>query len=178
MEKKIKKELFSWAKSIGFALIIVFICRQFIFVPVTVKGESMIPTLENNNRIVVSKTSSIQRFDLIVFHAPDADKQYVKRVIGVPGDSIKMKDDILYVNGEPYKETYVNREIKSNKITEDFTLHDIAGLSKVPKGHLFILGDNRLRSKDSREFGLILEDSVVGEVKFRFYPFNEIDVTN
>ncbi|MDQ0270388.1 signal peptidase I [Cytobacillus purgationiresistens] len=96
MKESTKKEIYSWVKSIVFAFIITFICRVFIFIPTTVFGESMLPTFNNEDRIVVSKTSEIQRSDVIVFDAPDmAGKQYIKRVIGLPGDSIEMKDDVL-----------------------------------------------------------------------------------
>ncbi|MFJ7745440.1 signal peptidase I [Peribacillus sp. NPDC097295] len=166
-----KKEIVSWMKSILIALIVVFICRQFLFVPVTVKGESMEPTFENSDRIVVTKVGNIEHSDMVVFHAPDAEKEYIKRVIGLEGDRVKMKDDMLYINGKPYKEPYV----KSNKeqippdenLTENFDV-------KVPEGSLFVMGDNRRHSWDSRRFGVISEDSLVGKVEFRFFPLNEL----
>ncbi|MGE7604393.1 signal peptidase I [Peribacillus sp. NPDC097675] len=158
-------------KSILIAIIVVFICRQFLFVPVTVKGESMEPTFENSDRIVVTKVGNIEHSDMVVFHAPDAEKEYIKRVIGLEGDRVKMKDDVLYINGKAYKEPYV----KSNKeqippnenLTENFDV-------KVPKGFLFVMGDNRRHSWDSRMFGVISEDSLVGKVEFRFFPLNEL----
>ncbi|MGE7780954.1 signal peptidase I [Peribacillus sp. NPDC097264] len=166
-----KKELFSWVKSVLIALIVVFICRQFLFVPVTVKGESMEPTYENNDRIVVTKFGNIEHFDMVVFHAPDAEKDYIKRVIGLAGDSVEMKDDVLYINGKQYKEPYVEskkEEIQSDEnLTENFDV-------KVPKGTLFVMGDNRRHSWDSRRFGVIREDSLVGKVEFRFFPLNEL----
>lgn len=176
MKASTKKEVYSWIKSIAFALAIVFICREFIFSPVMVKGESMEPTFEENNRIVVSKISTIERFDMIVFNAPDKNEQYIKRVIGLPEDSVEMKDDVLYINGKPHGEAYVkrNNNIKIGKVTGDFTLKELTGNNEVPNGYLFVLGDNRLKSKDSREFGFISIDSVIGEVKFRFYPLQEI----
>lgn len=174
MKNNSKKEMYSWAKLIGFTIIIIFICRQFIFSPVTVQGESMSSTLEDNDRVIISKTSSIKRFDTIVFNSLEGNEKLVKRVIGVAGDSIEMRDGTLYVNEEPIEEIYVNRKTKSNEITNDFKLRDVAGVSKVSEGHLFVLGDNRFRSKDSRNFGLVPEKSVIGEVKFKFYPFNGI----
>ena len=165
-----KKEIVSWMKSILIALLVVFICRQFLFTPVTVKGESMEPTFENSDRIIVTKIGNIEHFDMVVFHAPDADEEYIKRVIGLAGDSVKMKNDVLYINEKPYKEAYV----KSNKeqippeenLTENFDV-------KVPEGSLFVMGDNRRESWDSRRFGVISEDSLVGKVEFRYFPFNE-----
>jgi signal peptidase I len=173
---KISSKIYSWIKLIGLALIIIGLSYQFLMIPAVVKGQSMFPTLENNNGIVVTKTTSIDRFDMIVFDAPDKDSKYVKRVIGVPGDRIEMIDDILYVNDKTYKEEYVNRDEEYDQMTENFSLEDVAGVTKVPEGHYFVLGDNRTHSKDSRRFGLISEDSIVGEVKFRFFPLRELAV--
>lgn len=178
MEESIKKEIISWIKACAFAILIAIICREFIFTPTTVLGESMSPTFENRDKIVVSKTSKIQRFDVIVFNAPDnKGERYIKRVIGLPGDRIQMKDDILYINGEAFFEPYLeeNKEENiQNKLTEDFTLQEKYGVAEVPTNMLFVMGDNRLISNDSRIFGFISYESVIGEVKFRFYPFQEI----
>lgn len=180
MKESTKKEVYSWVKSIVFAFIFVFICRQLLFTPTTVLGASMSPTFHDQDRVVVSKTTEIQRSDVIVFHAPDVDgKDYIKRVIGLPGDSIDMKDDVLYINGKAVEEPYLNANKEDNpinKLTEDFSLQEKTGESQVPKNMLFVMGDNRLNSKDSRIFGFISYDSIVGEVKFRFYPLQEIGI--
>ncbi|MGP7817805.1 signal peptidase I [Niallia sp. 01092] len=179
MNDSIKKEIYSWLKSLFFAMIIVVICRTFFFSPSVVLGASMSPTFEAGNKIIVSKTSKINHFDMIVFHAPDADENYIKRVIGLPGDRISVKDEVLYINGKAYKEPYLKENKESapfNKITGDFTLEEKTGKDKVPKGYLFVMGDNRLHSHDSREFGFIRADSVIGEAVFRFYPLKEIEI--
>lgn len=170
----IKKEMISWVKSIGLALGIVFICRQFIFSPTIVLGESMSPTFENSDRIIISKTSKIEHFDMITFRAPDENENYIKRVIGLPGDHVQMKNDILYINEKRYDEPYLQikkeKLLPGEKLTEDFDE------KVVPEGHYFVLGDNRRVSKDSRIFGYIHKDSVQGEVKFRFYPIQEMGI--
>lgn len=174
------KEIYTWAKAIVFALIITFICREFIFSPVMVQGESMQPTFEDNDKIIVAKNSKIERFDMIVFHAKNRNENHIKRVIGLPGDIVEMKDDRLFINGKEYKENY----LKSNKesipvrehLTEDFSLHNWADNAKVPADSLFVLGDNRRRSSDGREYGFIKKDSVIGEVKIRIYPLKEIGI--
>ncbi len=180
MKESTKKEIYSWVKSIAFAFIIAFICRQFLFTPITVFGESMEPTFQDQDRIVVSKTAKIQRFDVIVFDAPDIEgEHYIKRVIGLPGDRIEMKDDVLYINGEALEEPYLVENKKDNplnKLTEDFSLQDKTGENIVPNDMLFVMGDNRLKSKDSRIFGLVPYASVIGEVKFRFFPLQEIGI--
>ncbi len=180
MEESTKKEIYSWVKSVVFAFIIAFICRQLLFTPSTVLGASMAPTFHDQDKIVVSKMSEIQRFDVIVFDAPDSeDEYYIKRVIGLPGDKIEMKNDVLYINGEALEENYLienKEEHPFNKLTENFSLQEKTGESEVPKDMLFVMGDNRLHSKDSRIFGFIPHDTVIGEVKFRYYPLQDIGV--
>ncbi|MDN4493420.1 signal peptidase I [Ureibacillus aquaedulcis] len=176
-EPKQKNEFMSWLVAILFGIVISFICREFLFSPLVVKGASMMPTYENQDVIIVSKISEINRFDQIVFEAPDEDEYYIKRVIGLPGDKVEMKDDILIVNNKEYEESYVKRDNNNplqNRVTENFTLKGITGYDAVPEGYLFVLGDNRLRSSDSRHFGLIPIDSVLGESKIRIYPFSHI----
>ncbi|WP_409291477.1 signal peptidase I [Peribacillus sp. SCS-37] len=178
--KKYSREILAWLRAILIAAGIAFICRQFLFSPITVYGESMSPAFEDKNRIIVSKLSRIDHFDNIVFHAPDADDNYIKRVIGLPGDRISVVDDVLYINGRKYKEPYL-KENKSElppgiKLTGDFTLQETTGKARVPEGCLFVMGDNRLRSSDSRRYGFIRMDSVIGEVKFRFSPLRDAGI--
>ncbi len=90
-----------------------------------------------------------------------------------------MIDDILYVNGSVYDEPYAKRidgDPITDRITGDFTLAEITGQEEVPEGAFFVLGDHRLKSNDSRYFGFISEDAVIGEVKLRIYPFTEISI--
>lgn len=174
-EGKNKNEFMSWLVAILFGIVISFICREFLFSPIVVKGASMVPTYENKDVIIVSKISEINRFDHIVFKSPVEDEYYIKRVIGLPGDTVEMKEDILIVNGVEYEEPYVNRETDNpfqRRVTENFTLEDYTGEKTVPEGYLFVLGDNRLTSFDSRHYGLISIDAVLGESKMRIYPFN------
>ncbi|MGD6843772.1 signal peptidase I [Bacillus infantis] len=169
-----KSEWISWAKSIALALVIAFICRQFIFAPVTVQGESMMPTFQDQNKVIVTKLSKIERLDVVVFHSPDSEDDYIKRVIGLPGDEISVKDDQLFVNGKKVDEPYLaeNRkeaaEFGIEHLTENF------GPLVVPEHQYFVMGDNRLNSNDSRSFGFISDESVVGEAKFRYFPLNRI----
>lgn len=168
MNESLKKEIWSWIKAIVIGVAIVFICRQFIFTPVKVEGKSMMPTFEDNNRIIVSKMSKVERFDMIVFHSPESDEDYIKRVIGLPGDIVEVKSDVLHVNNIIYDEPYLqeNKKVLTTEehLTDDFKV-------KVPEGALYVMGDNRKKSSDSREIGFITEDAVVGEVKFRIFPF-------
>ncbi|WP_186580703.1 signal peptidase I [Aquibacillus kalidii] len=182
MKNKMVSELISWVKALAIALIIVLVCRQFLITPSIVKGESMMPNLQDGDRIILSKISKIDRFDEIAFHAPDSKDNYVKRVIGLPGDQIQMNNDKLIINGKVYDEPYLNAsksQLPENQsFTYDFNLEDLTGETEVPEGKLFVLGDNRKLSKDSRIFGFISEESVIGDVKMRIWPLDSIEIIN
>lgn len=174
-----KKEILSYIKIIVITAVVVFGCKQFLFAPIKVQGASMYPTYHDKDIIIVSKTSKIERFDQIVFQSPVEDELYIKRVIGLPGDKVEMKDDVLYVNGKAYKEDYVNRQTDDPnqlRITENFTLEQLVNEKEVPEGMYFVLGDNRLKSSDSRHYGLISEDAVYGESKLILYPFSHFHI--
>ncbi|PGZ98598.1 signal peptidase I [Bacillus pseudomycoides] len=171
-----KSEIMSWVKSIALALVIAFVCRAFLFTPSLVQGESMMPTLKDNERMVVNKIGfslhGVDRFDIIVFHGNEGH-DLVKRVIGLPGDTIEYKNDVLYVNGkavaEPYLDEY-KKQLSGGQLTPDFTLEEITGKKTVPEGYVFVLGDNRQVSKDSRAFGFVSEEQIVGKGSVVFWP--------
>ncbi|MEI4828527.1 signal peptidase I [Bacillus sp. FJAT-53711] len=175
-----KSEIMSWVKSIGLALIIAFVCRTFLFTPSLVQGESMMPTLKDNERMVVNKIGyslqGLDRFTIIVFHGNEGH-DLVKRVIGLPGDTIEYKNDVLYVNGkavaEPYLDEY-KKQLSGGQLTPDFTLEEITGKKTVPEGYVFVLGDNRQVSKDSRAFGFVSEKQIVGKGSMVFWPLQHV----
>ncbi|MBM7642715.1 signal peptidase I [Streptococcus loxodontisalivarius] len=191
-----KKFLKDWA----FTIIIVFaaiVSRLFIWFPVTVEGHSMDPTLADGQRLVVVKTSSIQRFDVVVAEETEdgQTKQIVKRVIGMPGDTIKYENDTLYVNGEKVDESYLDDYIaafKKDKLQSTYSYNsyfqeraeaadafttDTDGNASfevtVPEGQYYLLGDDRIVSKDSREVGTFSRSAIVGEVKFRYWTLDK-----
>lgn len=172
------KEIREWAVAIAIAVIVVVVIRMFLFVSFTVDGDSMDPTLVDGDRVVVNKfiyeLTDMKQDDVIVFNSQE-DSAYVKRVIGVPGDHVEMIDRVVYVNGEPLKEDYLVHQGES--YMDNFTLSDLGVEEEtIPEGHYLVLGDNRPISRDSRDFGLITEDSVIGEVQLRFWPLNELAI--
>ncbi|MGX7419500.1 signal peptidase I [Carnobacterium gallinarum] len=178
-----KRELLSTVMTLLVALGVVFLLRTFVFSPVIVKGESMSPTLANSDRILLLKMEKVKRFSIVTFPAPDAPKQnYVKRVIGLPGDTISYKNDVLMINGKAYEEPYLD-EFKAELpngglLTNDFTLQEVTGDKVIPEGEYFVLGDNRQNSKDSRYIGYINEKDVQGVADYRIWPiktFGKID---
>ncbi|WP_275670682.1 signal peptidase I [Neobacillus notoginsengisoli] len=169
---KAKKELLSWGKSFFFALIIALAVRTFLFSPYIVEGSSMEPTLHNQEKIFVNKMGDFKRGDIVVIKGPV--ENYVKRVIALPGDTIEMKNDQLLINGKKIKEPYLTGNLTlakqfGSKLTGDF------GSFIVPKGDLFVMGDNRLHSTDTRNgLGFIKKSSIVGKSEFVFFPFSDI----
>jgi signal peptidase I len=182
MESEWKKESLEWVKAFSIGIMIFVFIRIFFFSNYVVEGESMMPTLQDGNKVVVNKLNysidDLQRFDVIVFHA-NKKEDFVKRIVGLPGDKIVYQNDHLYVNGQKYDEPFLDiyrQKLSGGKLTGDFTLKEITGEEIVPNGKLFVLGDNRLGSWDSRYFGFISINKVVGKVDLRYWPLDEMDV--
>ncbi|MGR3764130.1 signal peptidase I [Rossellomorea sp. NS-SX7] len=177
MSKK-KNETLEWLKSLVVAFVIVLIVRTFLFTPILVDGASMNTTLHDHERMIVSKLGEPERFDIVVFHANEK-QDYIKRVIGLPGDKIEYKNDILYVNGKAYKEPYLDdqKETIEGDLTKSFTLEDTAvRQATVPQGHVFVMGDNRQNSTDSRMIGAIPIEEIVGTTNVVFYPLKDMRI--
>jgi signal peptidase I len=155
--------------TVGICLMAIFL-KNLIFVDYKVEGVSMQPTYKEGRLLSINKLGlyfdSINRFDVVVFNPPNSDEIYVKRVIGLPGDEIHYKDDQLYVNGKVIKEPFLLTREKTNvtKLTGNFTLEEITDKKEIPEGYIFVIGDNRLQSRDSRHFGLVSMNDVIGTV--------------
>jgi len=164
------KEVWEWVRSIIIAIIIALLFRVFIIEHFLVDGQSMQPTLEHNERILVNKF--IYRFgepehkEIIVFEYEDT-RDFIKRVVGIEGDTVRIKDNILYINDEPVEEPYIQK----NSV-------DDYGPVTVPEGHYFVLGDNRANSRDSRydDVGFVSEEEIKGRAALVFWPFEEFRV--
>lgn len=179
-EKKTKNETWEWIKALLIAFGLAAIIRVFLFTPIVVDGVSMMPTLADGDKMIVNKIGySIgepKRFDIIVFHAPE-QKDYIKRIIGLPGDEVVYEDDVLYINGEAIEEPYLDQykqEAIELPLTDDFVLEDKIQATVVPEGHVFVLGDNRRKSKDSRHIGAVPMEEVIGKTKLVFWPMKNL----
>ncbi|MGX6970991.1 signal peptidase I [Vagococcus bubulae] len=165
--KKLLKDNIILILSICFILFL----QLFIVSPTRVSGESMNHTLQHNDRSLVLKGNSVKRFDIIIFNTnklTGEDKQYVKRVIGLPGETVSYKNNQLFINNEPIEEPF---DIRDQSYTGDF--------SYVVNSHdYFVLGDNRGNSTDSRMFGGVNKEDIVGKMIYRFFPFNSIGKIN
>lgn len=184
-----------------FTLIILafLLTRWLVWSPVTVEGHSMDPTLKDQERLIMVKTSRINRFDIVVASETDENNQeklIVKRVIGLPGDTIRYENDTLYVNGvktdesylDEYKAAFAKDKLQSTysyssqfqdvaKAADAFTEDSNGNTSftvTVPEGEYFLLGDDRLVSKDSRSVGTFKASALQGKIVFRMWPLNRI----
>ena len=163
-KKTIMQELREWVVTLLAAVVIALLVRHFLFEPVRVDGMSMANTLVNGEVMFVTKPEYIwgdpQRFDVVICHYPDrGDTNFVKRVVGIPGDVVEVKDGYLYVNGEKYEEEYLT--YRPNYTLAPYT---------VPEGMYFVLGDNRSNSNDSHLVGPITREMIVGHVRSVILP--------
>lgn len=175
MEKK-RNELFDWIKAIIIALIIAFLIRGFVVSPIIVDGPSMQPTLYDRDQMIVNKFTyhfnEPERFDIVVFHATE-EKDYIKRVIGLPGEHVEVKNNQLYINDIKTNEYFLNNNEDIETI--DFTLESLPGnYDVIPDNKVLVLGDNRGNSTDSRMIGLVDIDEIVGKTSLVYWPFQRI----
>ncbi len=158
---------------IAIALLLAFIIRTFIAEPRYIPSASMVPTLLKNDRLVVEKVSyylhSPDFGDIVVFNPPEElqrrgypkDQAFIKRIIGRPGDSLKIKDGKVYLNGQALKENYIAEPPES-------PMEEV----KIPTDKYFVMGDNRNDSNDSRYWGFLPRKNIIGRAVFRFWPLN------
>lgn len=155
--KRIIKELIPYI----IIVVVVVLIRSFIATPVRVDGDSMNKTFKNGDILILYKLSKIERFDVIVLHEEKDNEKIIKRVIGMPGDTVAIKDGEIYINDEKIDDEY------AYGMTSDYDR------ITLKSDEYFILGDNRLISKDSRYFGPIKEKEIKGKVVFRIFPFSK-----
>jgi signal peptidase I len=148
------------------ALVLALIVHLFLAQATIVYGQSMEPNLHPNQRLIVDKLSyrlrPPQRDDIVVVDLPDMEEMLVKRIIALPGETVEVQGGTVYVNGAPIPEPY----------THDLTPYDMAPLTLGPLAY-FVMGDNRGNSNDSRSFGPITRDEIVGRVWLRYWPLDQ-----
>ncbi len=186
----IGNELKEWIKAIAIAVILVLIIRWLLFMPFIVDGPSMEPNFLSGERVIVNKVlykfREPHRGEVIVFHVPEEGRNFIKRVIGVAGDKIRYEGDDLYVNDQKVEETYLKEAIEAahaegrlynnNGDSSSNFPNDRFTESVVPEGHIFVLGDHRNNSKDSRMIGFVDLDEVIGRSDVIFWPLNKIKI--
>lgn len=163
-KKKSNSEFYEWTKAITIAVVIALLIRIFIFEFVVVEQTSMYPTLKEGEKLCVVKAAywfdAPERGEIVIVKISDTTN-YVKRVVGLPGETVEIKDNVVYINGEALDEDY---------LVSGLTYNDYGPIT-VPDGEYFLLGDNRPVSQDSREMGCFSQDAIIAKVAFRLRPF-------
>jgi signal peptidase I len=174
--RSLRRTILEWAGVIAGGMLIAFVIEMFLVQAFYIPSPSMVPTLNVDDRVLVNKLSyrlhDVHRGDLIVFERPPSAsrgaegeiKDLIKRVIAVGGDTIEARNQLVYVNGERVDESYLEPGTPTNDLPRQ----------TVPEGHVFVMGDNRTNSEDSRVFGTVDEDRIVGRAFMRVLPVGDI----
>jgi signal peptidase I len=161
-----------WGRDMLFSLAVSFFIITFLYQPVRVEGTSMLPRLEDQDRLFINKFvyhfANIHRGDVVVFHYPrDPQKSYIKRVIALPGDQLRIDDGRTYVNGELLLEPYVPRKFRDSRSQDEMVI--------LPDEY-FVMGDHRSISSDSRDFGPVSRNLIYGKAAFVYWPAVDMGV--
>lgn len=175
-KKSVGKEILSWVLTLGAAVIIALLIRTFIFEPIRVDGASMSDTLADGEIMFVTKTEYLlgepSRGDVIICKYPGRTEYFVKRLMGMPGDVMEVRSNVVYRNGEALDEPYLTEE----RNDDGFSMEAVT----LGEGEYFVMGDNRDNSHDSRNYygygkpAALTRDQIIGHVRFVLFPFNEI----
>jgi signal peptidase I len=162
----------SWLRDLVVSVVVSAFIIIFLYQPVRVEGTSMLPVLEDQDRLFINKLAyrvgEIHRGDVVVFLYPhDHEKSYIKRVIAGPGDDLKIDHGQVYVNGAPVKESYVPKRFADDRSQPEMT---------VPAHEYFVMGDHRSISSDSRDFGPVDRALIYGKAAFVYWPMDQAGV--
>jgi signal peptidase I len=172
----LRREAGVWARDLLVAIGLALVIIVFLYQPVKVEGTSMAPLLSDQERIFINKFvyrfEPVQRGDVVVFWYPlDRTKSFIKRVIGLPGETVEIRDGVVFVNGKMLTERYVPAQY------EDLTDY---GPVRVPRNSFFVMGDHRISSNDSRVFGPVPRQYIYGRAVFAYWPvdhFGSLGIT-
>lgn len=164
------RALRSWVRDLFFSISISLFIILFVYQPVKVEGGSMEPGLQDQERIFINKLAyrlgDIERGDIVVFHYPrDPRKSFIKRVIGLPGDRVRVFDGHVYLNGRLMQEPYVPEEFLDSRAYPEV---------KVPPDSYYVLGDHRSMSNDSRDIGPVARSYIYGKAVFSYWPMEKV----
>jgi len=162
----------SWFRDVVISVLVSAFIITFLYQPVRVEGTSMLPELQNEDRLFINKLAyhvgDIHRGDVVVFLYPhDHSKSYIKRIIAAPGDQLRIDHGRVFVNGEPLTESYVPL-----RFTDDRSQPQMV----IPADEYFVMGDHRSISSDSRDFGPVDRDLIYGKAAFVYWPMEQIGV--
>lgn len=168
------RNIVEWVVILGGALVVAFLVKTFLFQAFYIPSPSMVPTLEVDDRVLVNKLSykahDVHRGDVVVFERPPNDagtiRDLIKRVVAVEGDTIESRGDTLYVNDQPVKEPYLQSSRIGNPVPR----------RTISTGQVFVMGDNRTNSSDSRVFGPIEKNRIVGRAFVKIWPLRSFEL--
>lgn len=181
-EKKKKSETKEWIKAIVVALLLVVVIRWFLFEPFQIDGPSMQPNFHTSERVIVNKIlydiRTPQPGEVVVLKVPSQNRDFIKRVIAVAGDTVKVEGDKVTVNGKEISEPYIQAAVDSAHAQgNDYNINNFPTENfpdgTVPAGHVFVMGDNRSNSQDSRMIGYIPLEDIIGRADVIFWPFSD-----
>lgn len=186
-EKKKRKGLRLDRETILIVVLFFAVLLFFVFIQThRVDGESMEPTLSQNDRYIILKTKTISRYDIVTFSEKKAEnpEEYVKRVLGIPGDRLWTTETNLFIRPKEAGEIDLSKEAVgtwdstlSVKVSSE-VIRKLEGMTEIPEGYFFVLGDNRQVSRDSRAMGLISMKEIEGKAIYRYFPFNRLGFLN
>jgi signal peptidase I len=167
-----KGVMHSWLRDLVISVVVSAFIIIFLYQPVRVEGTSMLPVLEDQDRLFINKLAyrvgEIHRGDVVVFLYPhDHEKSYIKRVIALPGDTLRIDHGLVYVNGSRVKEPYVPNRFEDDRSQPEMT---------VPQHEYFVMGDHRSISSDSRDFGPVDRELIYGKAAFVYWPMDQAGV--
>jgi len=174
-ENKSYQLFIEFVKSVFTSLIFVLILTNFVVKPIKVNGDSMFPTLKDQSlgfsNILTYELFGVNRYDIVIVYVESMDEYLVKRVIGLPNETIEVKDDQVYINGE-----LINQDFLNDDYVSQFPIFT-SGFESVTIGEdeVFLMGDNRPYSSDSRVFGTFKLEDIIAKDAYIFYPLNEIN---
>jgi signal peptidase I len=171
--------MWEWIKAIAIAVVLVILIRWLVFKPFIVDGPSMQPNFHTGERLIVSewvyKFRKPHRGEVVVFHATP-EKDYIKRVIALPGETIKITGGKVYINGQELKEPYIEKAVEDYRKAYNADYNADFPEQKVPEGQVFVMGDNRVDSSDSRIIGPIAYDRIIGRADVVFWPLQDLSI--
>ncbi|MVP01053.1 signal peptidase I [Paenibacillus lutrae] len=173
-----KNEVWEWTRAILIAVICVVVVRWFLFAPFIINGDSMEPNFSEDEKLIVNKVlynfAEPKRGEVIIFHANERE-DYIKRIVALPGEKVKVEGDQVYINGEPLDEPYLKEAVASAAASGKTYNNLNYPEQTVPEGTVFVLGDNRPGSKDSRSssIGFIRNDTIIGRADLAFWPLGK-----
>jgi signal peptidase I len=182
--KTAKNETWEWIKALVIAGVLVFLIRFFVFAPFIVEGPSMEPNFYTNERLIVNKIlydiRAPKHGEVIVFQAPEGS-DYIKRVIALPGETVKVEGDKVYINGQVIEQTFLKDALEqAAKEGRPYNRGPDYPETKVPDGAVFAMGDNRSNSKDSRDpsVGFVPYNKIVGRADLIFWPVGKMGLVH